>query len=40
VYGAGYPSLPTITLDEYYETELKKIVEQQNAEKNAPKLVS
>jgi len=30
VYGAGYPSLPTKTLDEFYDEELKKIVEAQN----------
>ena len=34
VFGAGYPSLPTMTLDEYYDKELKRIVdEQNNAEK-------
>ena len=30
VFGAGYPSLPTMTLDEYYDKELKRIVEEQN----------
>eukprot|EP00116_Pleurobrachia_bachei_P006822 sb/3467084/ len=37
VFGAGYPSLPTMTLDEYYDKELKRIVEEQNnAEKPGP----
>lgn len=30
VYGAGYPSLPTKTLDQFYDEELKKIVEAKN----------
>ena len=30
VFGAGYPSLPTMTLNEFYEAELKRVVEQQS----------
>jgi len=39
VFGAGYPSLPTMTLDEFYEEEMKRIVEQQERQKNQPKPV-
>jgi len=39
VYGAGYPSLPTMTLNEYYETEVKRIVEEQERQKLEPKPV-
>ena len=37
VYGAGYPSLPTVTLDEYYDQELKRLVEEQKRQQNEPK---
>ena len=37
VFGAGYPSLPTMTLDEFYDQEMKRIVEEQERQKNQPK---
>ena len=40
VFGAGYPSLPTMTLDEFYDQEMKKMVEQQELQKNQPKYES
>lgn len=39
VFGAGYPSLPTMTLDEFYDQEMKRIVEEQERQKNQPKPV-
>jgi len=36
VFGMGYPSLPTMTLDDFYEQEMKRMVEEQERQKNQP----
>ena len=37
VFGAGYPSLPTMTLDEFYDQEMKRNVKEQERQQNQPK---
>ena len=37
VFGAGYPSLPTMTLDEFYDEEMVRMAAEAERQLNQPK---